>query len=309
MKDPYKYENTDILINKFNIKNEADLQKKEIYVTYTKFLTLDNVVGKYDYEHLKNMHRHIFGSIYEWAGKERIVPIEKSEKVLNGLSVQYTAPSEIKKQATQIIKELHAVKWHQLSLEQQARTLAKYSAALWQVHPFREGNTRTTITFITSYANINGMRMDAELLKKHSIFVRNALVLSSIGEYSETNHLEKIFKDALERGRQIQMQEIENSPPPSSLQKNCNENNLYNAYAKKYVINHTLQLDCDKYIAKDMLLDGHSKDTISSVLTHSPILSKLPFNEKSIQLRKLFTEISKDPALKKMLAKTQELSR
>lgn len=308
MKDPYKYENTDVLINKCNIKNEADLLKKEIESTYTKFLTLDNVVGKYDYEHLKNMHRHIFGSIYEWAGKERLVPIEKSEKVLNGLSVQYADPSDIRKQATQVIKELHAVKWHQMSLEEQAKILAKYSAALWQVHPFREGNTRTTISFITSYADINGMHMDVDLLKKYSSYVRNALVLSSIGEYSETKHLEKIFKDALERGRQILIQEIENAPHPSLL-KNFNPKVLYNSYAKKYIINHTLQSDCDKHIAKDMLLDGHSKDTISSVLAHSPILSKLPFNEKPVQLKKLFSEISKDPALKKVLAKTQELSR
>ncbi|GEM_PF-3501756 len=35
-------------------------------------------------------------------------------------------------------------------------------------------------------------------LKKHAKYFRNALVIASIGEYSEYNHLESILEDSIE---------------------------------------------------------------------------------------------------------------
>lgn len=70
--DPYLYSNTDILINKFNIKNQSHLAEIEKEITYQKTkILLPNVA--LDYSGLQRVHKHLFGDLYEWAGETRTV--------------------------------------------------------------------------------------------------------------------------------------------------------------------------------------------------------------------------------------------
>lgn len=95
---------------------------------------------------------------------------------------------------------MNSVKWEELSIEETADKFAKIIAAIWQVHPFREGNTRTVITFATQFAEYHGFKMNKSLLKENSDYVRDSLVKASDGEYSEYNYLIRIIKDAIIRG-------------------------------------------------------------------------------------------------------------
>lgn len=206
MYDPYLYENSDVLVNKLNIRNKSELDLIERNVTAAKLMQIENIDGNFDFEHLKRMHRFIFGDIYEWAGKEREIPIEKREEVLGGLSVQYAYPNEIKIQADKAISELHKTNWNSLSLNDKSEKFAIATAALWQVHAFREGNTRTTIAFACEFANAYGFPMDKQLFAEYSDYTRKALVMASIGKYSEYQHLSKIFKDSMEQGAEMRRQ-------------------------------------------------------------------------------------------------------
>lgn len=302
MKDPYIQDNG-VLVNKLNIQDAETLKQREAEITYVKLTTVDMIEGNFDYEHLKKMHQHIFGDVYEFAGSERTVPVEKSEKILNGMSVQYTPPKDIKTQATKAIKNLHSVKWRELPIDQQAQLLAKNTAALWQVHPFREGNTRTTINFITNFAHEYDMPMDKALLKKHAAYVRDALVMSSIGEYSETKHLERIFKDSLQRGQALRLEEISYAPEPAKLNSLSDKKTLYDAYAKQFLENGKLAIDCDKSIIGNMAKDGHNKESILAALQHSPHFGRLDKTDKMLQARKVFQEVAKQPELKKLLSR------
>ncbi len=67
---------------------------------------------------------------------------------------------------------------------------------MWQVHAFREGNTRCITTFLYLFMKNIGLELNTEFINKHTKYFRNALVLASIEEYSEYNHLEEILKDA-----------------------------------------------------------------------------------------------------------------
>lgn len=87
-----------------------------------------------------------------------------------------------------------------MSIDETAKEFARCIAAIWQVHPFREGNTRTTITFATQFASRYGFTMDKNLLKDCAGYVRDALIKASDGQYSEYHYLEKIFKDAILQG-------------------------------------------------------------------------------------------------------------
>lgn len=199
MRDPYLYKDINVMKNKLNIKDKEKLESAEAAITVSKLLQItDFENGSFSIEKLKAIHRHIFGDIYEWAGEFRKMNIEKSERVLNGLSIKYSDYRNVEKDAKKIIDKFNSVNnWSKLSLDQQAEKLSKLTAELWRVHCFREGNTRTTITFIELFAKSKGIEIDKTLLKNNSSYVRDSLVLSSIDEYSEGEYLTRIIKDSI----------------------------------------------------------------------------------------------------------------
>ena len=204
MKDIYLYEDGQVLINKLGIRNQQELDDAEAdYVTYRlKNLALHPLKGSYNYEHFLQMHYYIFQDIYEWAGQQRKLNIYKEEPVLGGLSVDYSDFADIQKDASQALNEMTDTKWHELSQVEKAKNFSKSMAKLWKVHCFREGNTRTTITFCCQYADENGFPVNRALFEQNSQYVRTALVaynavFEDLGDLSKKEYLEQIVLDAI----------------------------------------------------------------------------------------------------------------
>ncbi|MDR2022112.1 MAG: Fic family protein [Hungatella sp.] len=204
MRDPYLYEDVPILINKLNIKDAAKLVSAEADITFIKLLSIDklNQNQPMDLNYIKSLHRHIFGDIYPFAGELRTVQIYKNEAVLGGDTVRYSIPSEIEENAKKIIDSMNSTNWRALSLDERSLEFGKNIAALWQVHPFREGNTRTTMTFATHFADRNGFPLDKQLFRENAAYVRNALVKASDGMYADFQYLHKIMKDSMQLGEE-----------------------------------------------------------------------------------------------------------
>lgn len=201
MKDPYVYEDTGTLINKLGIKDYQKLRKAESDISFVKLLTVDNNVDctKFDLEYIKNIHKYILEDIYDWAGELRSVPMEKPEEVLGGDTVRYAYPKEIIPNAEKCLNEINRINWNAKELDDKAMTFSKLIAQLWQVHPFRDGNTRTIVTYAFRFAEEHGFKMDRNLLLDNFTYVRRALVKASDGQYSEYEYLYKIVKDSIQR--------------------------------------------------------------------------------------------------------------
>lgn len=92
MRDPYLYEDSLVLKNKLNIKTQQELDDAEAdYVVFRlKDLALNPMPGKYNTEHLLQMHYYIFQDLYEWAGEPRVIAIYKEEDILGGMSIEYS---------------------------------------------------------------------------------------------------------------------------------------------------------------------------------------------------------------------------
>ena len=75
--------------------------------------------------------------------------------------------------------------------------LAQCFPRLWQIHPFREGNTRTVVMMLTFFAEQHGYYMDQELMAESAGYVRDAFVMASLEQYAEREHLERILLDAV----------------------------------------------------------------------------------------------------------------
>ena len=95
------YPESDVLINKYNIRDKELLEKFEIQKVFAKLLGLDvkpaRIDYTYDVEHMINIHKYLFGDIYEWAGTFRKENLYKSERVLSGGSAEYVDYHEIEK--------------------------------------------------------------------------------------------------------------------------------------------------------------------------------------------------------------------
>lgn len=177
MRDPYLYEDYPVLRNKLNIYNQDLLDEAEAdYVVYRlKDITLHPLPGKYDYTHLMLMHQFIFQDLYDWAGNPRIIQIYKEEDVLGGQSIEYSEPVDIANDIRNVLYDMTTKDWDAMSIDTKAYEFCDSLAKLWKIHPFREGNTRTTITFCCQYMDEIGHPVNRKLFEENSRYVRTAL--------------------------------------------------------------------------------------------------------------------------------------
>lgn len=168
MRDPYLYENTEVLKNKLDIRTQDGLNDAEAdcVVYRLKELAMNPLPGEYNTEHLLRMHHYIFQDLYEWAGEPRIIAIYKEEDVLGGMSVEYSDPFDIVKDIHNILSDMRGKPWKDMDRKRATVEFCDSLARLWKVHPFREGNTRTTITFCCQYADAIGLKINRELFEK-----------------------------------------------------------------------------------------------------------------------------------------------
>lgn len=200
--DPYEYDEfPGVLKNKFDEKNKDSLKILESELTKNKLCTSSTIKGNYDFKHFKALHKHIFGDIYEWAGEERTKNLYKAERVLNGMCAEYSDYSQIKNDVESPLKKLREINWQELTIDEKAKNLTEITAELWRTHPFREGNTRVTLEFITNFAEENDFPLNKKIFEENNIYTRESLVMASLKEKPERKYLEKILKDSLERGQ------------------------------------------------------------------------------------------------------------
>ena len=198
MRDPYLYDDSDVLKNRADIRDPELLRKAEADVTNLAMSALyERNYDSFNVDTLRDVHRMIFGQIYEWAGEFRTIQIVKYEDVLGGDTVRYAPPEEIKKQLTAAVREIKSLKRTGSNDRDVVFRLVRITAAIWQIHPFREGNTRSVIVFAVLLAKHPGFEVDHELLKTYASYVRNSLVWCSQGMYSRYEYLERIFFEAI----------------------------------------------------------------------------------------------------------------
>lgn len=226
------YPNSDVLINKYNIRDKDLLEKFEIQKVTVKLLGLDvrkdRIECTYDMMHLINVHRYLFGDIYEWAGTFRNENLYKSERVLSGGSAEYADYHEIEIKLKKLLKRYKEFSWKEVSdLE---NVVSEFLLELWTIHPFREGNTRTCITFLWHYLSGKGVDFRVELLRKNPMYVRDSLVMAN---YERKEYLVRIISDALADfvEQKEYMQEDDNVREQYQIAKAD-----YEAFREKYAI-------------------------------------------------------------------------
>lgn len=157
MRDPYLYDDADVLINLAGIKDPELLHKAEADITNLAMTGIYNQqYEKFNTDTLKDIHRTVFGQIYDWAGEFRTIQMIKPEDVLGGDTVRYAYPKEIKKQLTASMKEIAKLKRNGQNDKDVVFRLVRIIARIWQTHPFRDAHVIIR-TKLEKPSKINGL--------------------------------------------------------------------------------------------------------------------------------------------------------
>lgn len=226
------YPDSDVLINKYNIRDKALLEKFEIQKVFAKLLGLDvkpnRIAYTYDVEHMVNIHKYLFGDIYEWAGTFRKENLYKSERVLSGGSAEYVDYHEIENHLKELLQEYADIDWGRAA--KIGEEVSDFLLALWSIHPFREGNTRTCITFLWHYLKGKGVDFQVALLRNNPMYVRDSLVMAN---FDQKEYLRRIISDAL-RGEAQESEYYMNEELAGEQYKIAKAD--YEAFREKYSI-------------------------------------------------------------------------
>ena len=139
------------------------------------------------------IHRAIFEGVFKHAGRFRDYDISKKEWVLRNDSVLYGRWQDLRMTVEYDLEQERQFDYTALNKDQMIEHLAKFVAGLWQIHPFGEGNTRTTAIFTIKYLRSLGFSVNNDMFEHYSWYFRNALVRANYRNVQKGINAEPIF--------------------------------------------------------------------------------------------------------------------
>ncbi len=165
-----------MLRNKLGATDQTVLQDMEDRLTWLRAVELRDspLPAHFDYAHMKAIHAHVFGDVYEWAGQERVGPDSRMTKegpdVVNYAPGDPDAPTvaygyypgpqiaEAAQKEYEALARENYLQGH--GRKEFVHRLAEHWGELNTIHSFREGNTRTQFIFFEQLAENAGYRLD-----------------------------------------------------------------------------------------------------------------------------------------------------
>ncbi len=186
------------LVNQYYIKKTAhddgdvDVEEADkVSTNISKLLQTDSFT--YSVAGFAAIHKAIFEGVFKHAGRFRDYDITKKEWVLRGDTVFYAHWEDLNMTLQYDLDQERQFNYKSLDKNQLVEHIAKFVSGLWQIHPFGEGNTRTTAIFIIKYLRSLGFDVNNDLFEQHSWYFRNALVRANYRNVAKGIDYEPIF--------------------------------------------------------------------------------------------------------------------
>ena len=190
------YESKTARIDAENRTEEAD----KVSARIAQILSEDAFV--FSPEQFIAIHRRLFEGIYKFAGNIRDYNISKKEWVLKGKSVVYAGSDMIRDTLNYDFDAERHFDYSGLGIDKSICHITEFISNLWQIHPFGEGNTRSTAVFSIKYLRSLGFEVSNTLFAENSWYFRNALVRANYsdiqkGIVEDKSYLEHFFRNLL----------------------------------------------------------------------------------------------------------------
>ena len=149
-----------------------------------------------------SIHRRLFEGVFKFAGKIRNYDITKREWVLRGDTVLYANAEDLHRAIEYDLEQERQFDYSKVDPNGLVNHISQFVSGLWQIHPFGEGNTRTTAVFTILYLRSMGLNVTNDLFAHHSWYFRNALVRANYqniqkGIMRDSEYLKRFFRNLL----------------------------------------------------------------------------------------------------------------
>lgn len=183
--DPYCYPSSAVLKNIPGLRSQDDLDRFEAAAT-TQRADEPLPTGRISVSHYYAVHRHLFQDVFAWAGKPRTVRLAKSGSA-------FCYPEHIEREMRTLFGELTARRGLSgLSPSEFANQAARFLATLNAIHPFREGNGRTQLTFLALLSDRADHPLDLDRLEPEQFLA--AMVASFRGDILDlATHIRRLI--------------------------------------------------------------------------------------------------------------------
>lgn len=189
-----------ILDNRKSEEKENSEEADKVSVRITEILSDKSF--NFNPTELISIHKRLFTGVYEHAGIVRYYNFTKDEWVLNEDTVTYSSFENIMPALEYDFEQERNFSYKDLSFDESIKHLCRFTSNIWQVHPFCEGNTRTTAVFIIKYLRTFGFNINDEVFANNSWYFRNSLVRANYKNFEKNifediSYLEKFFYNLL----------------------------------------------------------------------------------------------------------------
>ena len=189
-----------VLDNKKSEEKENSEEADKVSVRITEILSDKSF--NFNPTELISIHKRLFTGVYKHAGIVRNYNFTKNEWVLNEDTVTYSSFENIMPALEYDFEQERNFSYKDLSFDELIKHLCRFTSNIWQVHPFCEGNTRTTAVFIIKYLRTFGFSINDEVFANNSWYFRNSLVRANYKNFEKNifediSYLEKFFYNLL----------------------------------------------------------------------------------------------------------------
>ena len=171
---------------------EQDTKEADIVASHIAGLLAEKTF-QFSPAELKSIHRRLFTGVFKSAGQFRTYNISKNEWVLNGKSVLYADFDSIRDTLDYDFGQEKSFSYSETDAAQAIKHIAKFISGIWQIHPFCEGNTRTTAVFMIRYLQTFGFNVRNQVFAENSGYFRNALVRANFNDLHNNIHSTTVF--------------------------------------------------------------------------------------------------------------------
>lgn len=204
--DSFFWPGSTTLVNKLGIHDEDKLAEAEYKIvrhrSHQLFADPSRITAETPYGHLKQIHAHMFGDLYDWAGEPREFGMSKQTSA-------FALPHKMSEHFDFGARQLKTRSWRDTMLgrHKAVHDLSQAFGHLNHAHPFREGNGRSTRIFLRLELRRHGLDLDSSAVTSHEWNKASALTEPKMGRYGidvSADLMRGIFSKMLTKQQPVQ---------------------------------------------------------------------------------------------------------
>jgi cell filamentation protein len=185
--DPYTYKGSDVLVNKFGVRSHTELNSIERMIWEDiKELIFEKDI-KFTKQGLLDVHRVMFKNIYEWAGKTRNVNIHGGTAIFAPMN---NINSSLDYLFNRVINPFLAILSDEKEEDRIVAGAVDIYSELIAIHPFRDGNGRSSRLFIDKILQKRKLGMNWSMMNMRQYYQASERMIMS----ANSNMMKDLFQ-------------------------------------------------------------------------------------------------------------------